>query len=61
MGVVMLVALVAVLLAMTCPGTAIGTMDATCTCTDVMGRSLEQKRSLIAEVEFLDDIGQKFG
>lgn len=53
MGVVMLVALLAMLLAMT----AIGTMDT----TDVMGWSLEQKRSLIAEVEFLDDIGQKFG
>ena len=59
MGVVMLVALVAMLLAITCPGIAIGTVDTTC--TDVMGRSLEQKRSLIAEVEFLDDIGQKFG
>ena len=46
MGVVMLVVLVAVLLAMTCPVTSIGTMDTTC--TDVMGRSLEQKRSLIA-------------
>ena len=56
MGVVMLVVLVAVLLAMTCPVTSI-TMDT----TDVMGRPLEQKRSLIAEVEFLDDIGQKFG